>query len=129
MARYTKLQIQEATDKLLEILKPGQVVTTVLRHCSRSRMSRSISVAIVEPDYEGVPSIRDITWLVGRALELPIDQNNGGVKVSGCGMDMGFHLVYSLGQRLWPNGTPEPHGRRNGEADSAGGYALKQRWL
>jgi hypothetical protein len=41
-------------------------------------------------------------------------------------MDMGFDLVYSLGSALWPNGTDTPHGTRNGEPDSDGGYALKQ---
>jgi hypothetical protein len=32
--------------------------------------------------------------------------------VQGCGMDMGFHVVYSLSQTLFNDG-----------------YALKQRWL
>ena len=53
----------------------------------------------------------------------------GGLRVSGCGMDMGFHVVYNLGYALWPDGTPEPHGTRNGAPDSDGGYALKHRWL
>jgi len=43
--------------------------------------------------------------------------------------DMGFQIVYQLGQRMWPDGTPKPHGRRNGQPDSAGGYALKHQWL
>lgn len=44
-------------------------------------------------------------------------------------MDMGFHVVYALGSALWPDGTPAPHGTRNGEPDTAGGYALKHEWL
>lgn len=51
------------------------------------------------------------------------------IKIGGCGMDMGFALVYELGMKLWPDGTPEPHGQRNGEPDSNGGYALRQRWI
>jgi len=49
--------------------------------------------------------------------------------VGGCGMDMGFAVVYDLGLSLWPAGTPAPHGTRNGEPDSNGGYALKHSWL
>lgn len=56
-------------------------------------------------------------------------QRNGGIKCDGCGMDMGFQLVYSLGRTLWPLGTHEPHGKRNGQPDREGGYALKHRWL
>jgi hypothetical protein len=52
-----------------------------------------------------------------------------GITIGGCGMDMGFELVYQLGYALWPNGTPAPHGTRNGEPDTNGGYALRQRWL
>jgi hypothetical protein len=55
--------------------------------------------------------------------------DDGGIKIGGCGMDMGFDLVYSLGATLWPNGTRKPHGTRNGEPDSAGGYALNHRWM
>jgi len=44
-------------------------------------------------------------------------------------IDMGFHVVYNLGRTLWPEGTPEPHGTRNGEPDRDGGYALNHQWL
>lgn len=73
--------------------------------------------------------ICDITYHAACVMGDSIDQKNGGIKIGGCGMDMGFHLVYHLGRVLWPNGTPEPHGTRNGEPDSDGGYALKQRWI
>ena len=53
----------------------------------------------------------------------------GGAIIQGCGMDMGFSLVYELGAYLWPEGTDKPHGTRNGEPDSDGGYALNHRWL
>lgn len=60
---------------------------------------------------------------------------------AGCGMDVGFSLVYNLGWVLFPNGF-ECVGERcpsndhsNGDRDysphhhSDGGYALRQRWL
>ena len=61
-------------------------------------------------------------------LDMKIGKH-GGLVVGGCGFDAGFEVVYNLGSLLWPNGTPEPHGTRNREPDSTGGYALKQdRW-
>jgi hypothetical protein len=112
-----------ARDKLHELLKPGDVVTTVLFHVSASGMSRDIGVIIARED-----RVIDITWQVAQALDYPLAKKQG-LRVSGCGMDMGFHIVYALGSTLWPDGTKEPHGTRNGEPDRDGGYALKQEWL
>ena len=58
-----------------------------------------------------------------------MDAKHGGIKIAGCGEDLGFALGYELGMTLWPQGTPKPHGMRNGEPDSNGGYALKHRWI
>lgn len=122
--QYTNKEKSESRETLHELLKPGDTVYTVLKHVSASGMSRSIQLkTVVDGD------IVDITYHAARAMGDKIDQKHGGIKIGGCGMDMGFALVYALGRALWPNGTPEPHGTRNGEPDSAGGYALKQRWL
>lgn len=107
---------------LLGILKPGQTVYTSVKTVSRSGMSRVILLYVAEGN-----SIRNISGYVATALDWPGDQD--GVKVGGWGMDMGFHTVYTLGRVLWPKGTPEPHGTRNGLPDSDGGYALKQDWM
>lgn len=110
-----------ARDQLRAMLKPGQKVYTTLRHVSKSGMMRRISLLIV---VDG--ELRNIDNLAADAMG---DVNTGnGIKATGCGMDMGFHLVYNLGYYLWPNGTPEPHGTRNGEPDRDGGYALKHDW-
>jgi hypothetical protein len=100
----------EARARLLEMLHPGDTVHTVLRHVSRSGMSRSISAIIY--DEEG--NNYNIDYLVSRLLDCPYDGKNGGVKRGECSMDMGFDLVYNLSSRLWPDD---------------GGYALKQMWL
>lgn len=124
MAKYSKQEREESLAALREHLKPGQTVYTVLRHTSSSGMSRSISVMTIEGG-----DVRQWDYHVARVLGESIDERREGVKVSGCGMDMGFHLVYALGSAVWPDGTPEPHGTRNGTPDTAGGYALKHRWL
>lgn len=118
--------IQEDAKKYLrKLLKPGQTVYTILNHCSSSGMSRSISLVIADKKGE----IIKLDYWVAKAKGEHIDDKHGGLKVSGCGMDMGFNLVYNLGHMLWPNGTNKPHGSRNGAPDSDGGYALKHQWL
>lgn len=119
---------EDARTRLLSMLKPGDRVYTVLRHVSSSGMSRRISLVIPTTDHDGKPAVTSIDWLAARVLSYR-QHDKGGLMVSGCGMDMGFHVVYALGSALWPDGTPEPHGRRNGEPDTAGGYALRHEWL
>ena len=106
-------------------------VYTVLRHVSASGMSREISlfVADVEKrDGKRVPIIRDITYTAAAAMADNMGKR-GGIVIGGAGMDMGFALVYNLGRTLWPNGTKKPHGTRNGQPDTDGGYALNHSWL
>jgi hypothetical protein len=76
--------------------------------------------------YTKYDEIQNIDWYVATLLDLP---RKDGVVINGCGTDMGFEMVHLLGQALWPDGTPEPHGMRNGEPDSSGGYALRQSWI
>ena len=127
----------EAITKLRELVNPGDTVYTILRHVSRSGMSRVIGVTIM---HDGEP--RDITAPTAKALGLSVDRDCWGVKVSGCGMDMGFHLVYELGARLWFAGVPcvgklcQSNDHTNGDRDYTsgkihqnGGYALRQAWL
>ena len=109
--------------QLRKMLKPGDTVYTILRRCAESGMSRDVSV-VVSTD----TGIRCLDSLVADATDYTLAKGQG-VRMSGCGMDMGFALVYALGSALWPEGTPEPHGRRNGEPDSCGGYALRHEWL
>lgn len=146
----TKAQLAErndATAELFEMLEPGDTVCTILRHVSRSGMSRRISLVICKDD--GWPT--DITWLAARAMGEPVKSRgqyvqDAGMYVSGCGMDMGFHLVYNLSRTLWPNGfdcvgregncpSNDHSNDRNGpdyrtdRHHNDGGYALNQRWL
>lgn len=133
----------EAIAQLRGLLPPGSTVHTVLRHVSRSGMSRSISPVI---SWDDVPS--DVSWLVARALGEKVDRY-GGITLGGGGMDMGFALVYNLSSALYPDGftcigtgDPDVWGSRcpsndhsNGDRDysphahRSGGYALRQAWL
>ena len=121
--RYSNKEKSESRQTLLELLKPGDTVYTMLKHVSRSGMMRHIQLKIVRDQ-----DICDITYHAACVLGDSIAKD-GGIRVSGCGMDMGFALVYDLGMTLRRSGTPEPHGTRNGEPDRDGGYALHQRWI
>lgn len=144
----------EARERLLELLTPGDTIYTVMTHVSRSGMSRSIDLLIGRGR-----EVEKITYLASRAMgddkgPERIDQKNGGIVVPGYGMDMGFHLVYGLSRTLWPNGYKcigQRTQRKNGEwqwqcpatdhhnppypardgvmLHKDGGYALNQRWL
>lgn len=119
-----KARQRYAVRMLLKWIKPGQGVYTVLTHRASNGMSRRLKVIIA---VDGSPF--NITRYVAQACGHRMNDDEGSIVMSGCGMDMGFAVVYSLGHVLWPDGTPEPHGVRNGESDSDGGYALKHRRL
>ncbi len=122
-AEGQRLMKEQSRTDLRKILKPKDRIYTVLRKVSASGMSRHISFLIVDDG-----ELQSLDWSIGQALGLKMAEP-AGLKIDGCGMDMGFATVYNLGRALWPNGTPEPHSSRNGEPDNDGGYALKHEWI
>lgn len=94
--RYPEDQIKMSRFHFDKV-KPGDTLYTTVTHVARSGMSRSIKVFVME---NNVPM--DRSWAASRLLGDALDEKNGGVKMGGCGMDMGFHLVYSLGRVLFP---------------------------
>lgn len=108
---------------LRKLIKAGSTVYTSCDHVSASGMTRHISLYLVHKG-EIVNITRRAAVITGWK-----QSDKGGLIVGGCGMDMGFHTVYTLGRCLWPKGTRKPHGTRNGAPDRDGGYAVKQSWL
>lgn len=130
--KLTKAEGEKALAKycqreLKKVLKPGKTVYVVLRSVSSSGMSRRLSLFVPVRSREHGLQMRDITLNAADAMGW--SSRDGELVASGCGMDMGFHAVYCLGEALWPKGTRKPHGQRNGKPDHAGGYALKYQWL
>src|SRR5208337_4587466 len=118
---------QDAVRELREMLKPGDTVYTDLKHVSRSGMTRIIMPLIIRDN-----SPRYLGWLVAKAIDSPYDRKKEGVRIGGCGMDMGFELVYVLSRYLFPDGFKVEGRGRNGDTsgwDKDGGYALNQRWF
>jgi hypothetical protein len=93
------LQQEESLTVLRDLLPPGSTAHTILRHVSRSGMSRRISVVVITPE-----GPRDVTWHVAQVTGFRLSRDHEGLVVGGCGMDMGFAVVYSLSRSLYPEG-------------------------
>lgn len=135
MTRQMRAERDEAIAQLREWIKPGDTVYTILDNVSRSGMSRAIRVLVPLVAGNGVESVppggkptdyirkdsihvefRHPNYAVGKALGLRHWKRDGreqdALVVGGCGMDMGFHLVYELSHVLY-----------GGHRDGSGGYA------
>jgi hypothetical protein len=156
LTKAQKTERSESLERLRGSLSPGDTVYCILRHRSRSNMSRVLQLVKMTPDgpyYLG--------WNVSTALGIPYDKKHEGLRIGGCGFDAGHEAVYSLARALWPEGfgcigekcrsndhsngdrDRTPHGAKNGKPVSlggtcedvfshwhrAGGYALRQEWL
>lgn len=145
MTKATKAEQDEALERLRGWVKPGDTVWCVLRHRSASGMYRAIDFYTITPDRERAEGV-SIGWLsynIAKALGMRFDEKHEAVGVSGAGMDMGFHVVYTLAYTLWPDGFrctgkncpsnehsnspyPKPNGRMK---HHSAGYALNHKWL
>ena len=106
---------QEQIAKLKEWFPKGSTVYTILRHVSQSGMSRDISVlGLHHEEASGNTFHIHPNFAVSKALGWTLKTKNGHdtIRVGGCGMDMGYHLVNSLSCALYDDG-----------------YALKHEWL
>lgn len=114
--KYTKDEVERATDDMAALVSPGDTVYTVIRSVAKSGMSRTLSLFVVKDG-----KLRNVTWDVSRILGYPLSDVNGhrALRVNGAGMDMGFHVVYSLSHELFQRGSD----------GTDKGYALTQEWL
>lgn len=114
MTKANKVEQQKAIEQLREWLKPGDTVYTILRNVSRSGMSREIGVAIMRDG-----SMLHPNYSVSKALNYRTGKRDG-IIMGGCGMDMGFALVYNLGRTLFPEGFALPEGKRGRNGRTVG---------
>ena len=106
----------QAIETLRKMLKAGDTVYTVVTKASSNGMSRQIKAFVVRG-----AEISNISWEVGQAIGHKIGSCDG-VVMAGCGMDMGFKLVYNLGSALGLEAV-------DGSGSRDPGFSLKQRWL
>ena len=145
MTKAKQSERDEYIAKLRETLKPGDTLYTVLRSVSRSGMSRVIDVYKFAGNADGSTDKQWLSYWIAKACDMPFQDQRGkpeGIKIGGCGSDMGFEIVYTLGRVLWPNGfecagdkcrsNDHSNGDRNREPHmhtGDGRYALGQQWL
>jgi len=107
MATTTTRQ-NECREALLKILKPGDTVYTVIRSVSRSGMSRRLDLYTIQDNRP-----RFLTTFTADLLGLSYGTESwikgAGLRVSGCGMDMGFAVVYNLSTVLFGDGYKLNH--------------------
>ncbi len=125
---------QKDFKKLLRRAK--YTVWTKLSHVSQSGMTRTISAYVI---VDNEPQCIDFyIEQLGTYKRTKLNARHEGLTVSGCGMDMGFSLVYNTSRQLYPKGfKSSSRNAGNGmkptdkgyEWDTDGGYRLKQRWL
>ena len=123
-AALKREEIATAKARLLELLSPRDTVYTVTR--DRNGNQHSVFIVTNYGGHDMKPGILDITHLVAKACGFRKARDGYAITQGGYGYSKAFQIVYSLGSVLWPNGTPDVHGTRNGAPDRAGGYALKQ---
>ena len=110
-----------AKRRMLEILGENRNVYTILRTVSASGMSRTISLKVVDKG-----EIIDVTYLASKILSDKLVESNGhrALRVTGAGMDMGFHIVYNLSSALFAGFEQSEL-----KASAGAGYELVQRWI
>ena len=112
-----ELERSESIERLRTLFagEESPVIHTITRHVSASGMTRDISLIYVKGG-----AAFNITYSAALALGWPLSEKSGhrAIRVSGAGMDMGFHLVYTLSNVLY-----------RGAVEGDAGYKLEHRWL
>ena len=94
----TKQEKKEASDFLMNQLKPNATVYTIVRSVSRSGMSRHIDCLVIvdgQPRY--LTSAMARLGIAGMRMSERDWKESKGASIPGCGMDMCWHAVHSLG--------------------------------
>ena len=90
--KYTKSEIEESKKELRHYIKPSGKINIFITSVSRSGMSRRMKVYNKD-------MTAHLTYHVARACDM--SENDNGLSVGGCGMDMAFwladHITYCLG--------------------------------
>ncbi|MEO0302118.1 MAG: hypothetical protein ABIM98_09150 [candidate division WOR-3 bacterium] len=90
------MEKSEAILRLLELIKPGDTIYTVLRYVSRSGMKRVISLFVIKNN----EPIR-LDWFISKALGYRYNDVYEGIEVRGFGFDVGYAVVQNLSYRLF----------------------------
>ena len=117
------IEKKEAIKSLKKLIKPGDTIYANMKHVSSSGMLRAISFYAIKGNK---PHWLD--YQIAKACGMRFSDKYEAILVSGCGMDMAFHVVYQIGSVLWPKGNGKYITGRNGDTtpETDGGYLLKK---
>lgn len=121
--KFSKALTAEWLEELRKDLKPGDTLHTIVRKVAPSGMSRHIDVYRFTVEDGRVVK----HWLSPRIAAVcgfTFDEKMECLRVPGCGMDMCFHVVYTLGRVIFPDGYRSDTGMLKD-----GGFALRQERL
>lgn len=123
MAKPSKQDVQDATERLRTYLQlqegKKRIIYQIVRRVSKSGMSRVISTFAVDDG-----QLVCLDWAIG-TLVGGLDKREG-VRIGGCGMDMGFALLdHAIHAAWYASGvlSDVPHGDRLSAND------FDRRWL
>jgi len=102
------MEKERIKDILRDTFPEGSTAYTLVTKVAPSGMSRHIMVA--GSSKKG--HVQNMSWYIAELLGWKYKPNTRSVFVGGCGMDMGFHLVYTLSNILYEDG-----------------YAIEHQWL
>lgn len=132
---YEVLGVWES-DLVNYILEYRPEILTVMWSVSRSGMVRRVSAYVIKDN-----DIVNIEFLLEKMTHHKRDKD-GNIVLHGCGMDMGFELVYNfssnlfaligfecIGEKCRSNDHSNGDRVRTPHLHSDGGYALRNRWL
>lgn len=91
-------RLARAREMLLKFCPRGTTVYGIVRSVSRSGMSRRIDFYAIDPT-DARPVF--LTGYISTLLGMPWKDKRDGLSVSGCGMDMIFHVVNNLSMALY----------------------------
>jgi len=110
IAEEKKTEKEESSAIVLNFLKKGKYKTySKIDTVARSGMSRSIHFFAAI----GAGELINLTYHIAKVTGHTLNKD-GALKVNGCGMDMGFNVIYNLGIDLF--------GRK-------GGYKITNTWI
>lgn len=100
-SQRTPGMIEESANLLRRLFPVGSTVTVHVSEVSRSGYgARTLTVLAIDTGHDGEPYIRNVSRNVAKVLDMPFTDSEG-VRSHGSGMDMAYHLVYSLGRTLY----------------------------
>jgi len=109
MSKYTKQEIAEAREFLLKNVREHDTIFYIVKNVSNSGMYRHIdfyTFKLKDNFREGEAPIQKV-WLSGaisKVLGYPLKEKTNALGVSGCGMNMGFAVIYNLAEVLFGDG-------------------------